>query len=655
MKISRIFHGGKTMLRRLTIFLLCGALLVSSPSDAQNRDRVAAPSAPAVAPLPAAPNIGILLLAFDELPAPDAVLPAAPAIPEAQTPPEAPPGAITGAITPANAPSGAKNGSFWVAQAQIAPDEMLPVAPLSPLPPGGVFRPLAPPGRAQLAAVPLRRALMALGWRDVLPAAPDAPTVTRALGERTLTPRTLDSLKLALSQLAASRETPPSPELTARAALLASRVGQALGYRAVVALHVAPATPADGPQNTAFSLLLADSERETAQPHLFNATGDDDAARRDNGAQMAAALLDTSLRAWPPSGGVDRAALATRHLEAARAARAAGNVPEAQDELTQAIALDPQRAESYILLGDLLSVSDVAGAALAYRRAVELNARDGETWAKIAIAATTGALPDWPRALDAGRKAIETSYDSVPLRVAMATAQFGRAELFRKANRVEPAEDAEIDARKHLDRALELAPDDPAVVRLLARGLVASRRFSEAAQILDRIAPRYPNDLEIQRQYATALTALTGREEDAFAAYARTWNLSGQKSFEVNGLGYRTLAQGFDARVDNLGKLARQITNAVATGALPREDALLQLAKLKEEMSLAQNAIAVLRAPNSIAPESAAARVFAADLMDQALEQQQIYLETGQEIARTRGYELNRQAILRLNAARTIR
>jgi hypothetical protein len=186
----------------------------------------------------------------------------------------------------------------------------------------------------------------------------------------------------------------------------------------------------------------------------------------------------------------------------------------------------------------------------------------------------------------------------------------------------------------------------------LARKLVEARRFDEAAQTLDRVAPRYPKDLEIQTQYAAALTGQIGREEDAFVAYAKVWKLSGIKNVDVDALTYRALAQGFDLRVRNLGKSAIQLTTGVANGALPREDALLQLTKLKEDMSSAENAINVLRAPASIAPDGPASRVFAADLMNQALEAQQIYLETGQDLQRSRGGQLANQAVARLNAAR---
>lgn len=675
-------HDGASMFGgRFIVSLLTGALLVVPPANAQNGAPAALPPALGTAPvaaMPTAPNFNILLLALDELPAPNAVLPAAPAPAPAPGPAAiAPEGAA--AITPATAilPGGMR--PFWFANADkkkdpdadlfrlepeprglmprdrtqpaATPDTFVPAPPLVPLPDNTIpLPPTAPPGRAQMVSIPLRRALLAQGWGDVLPTAVGGTAISRAVGERRLTTHTIDALKLALAKLAAPGA--PAPDVTRRASLLAARIGQALGYRAVVAFYVSPSQPKDGAQNASFSFLVADSAREIGEPILFDEKGTDDTALREAGASTAAALLDKTLRGWPEAAGVDRAALAQSHLEAARNLIAAGDTVNAQDELNQTIALDSSRGEPYVMLGDLLANTDPTGAAVAYRRAVELNTRDGATWAKIAIAFTAGTIPDWPRALDAGRKAIAANYDSVPLRVAMATAQFGRADLFRKADSLDRAEDAEFDARKHLDRALELAPDDPAAVRLLARKLVETRRFSEATQTLDRVAPRYPRDIEIQSQYAAALTGQVGREEDAFATYARVWRLTGQNSVVVDAITYRALAQGFDLRVNNLGKSARQLTTGVANGALPREDALLQLTKLKEDMGDAENAINVLRAPASIGAEASASRVFAADLMNQALEAQQIYLETGQELYRLRGSQLNNQAIARLNAVR---
>jgi tetratricopeptide (TPR) repeat protein len=631
---------------------------------------------------PTAPAISILLLAIDEVPAPGTALPAPALAPVA--PPAAGP---TAAITPAYFQALGVS-PYWLSEAQAKPkkkklseDDLFRLEPdPRALLPDGATQPVAPPlpdssmtfpalgsspqpsmgagaaapGRAQLTAVPLRRALMSLGWADIMPVSLDSTAISRAIGESRLTTRTLDSLKISLSQLAAPGGA-PSAEVTQNATAAAARVGQALGYRAVVAFYVSPSAPKGGVQSAGFSFIVADTSRENGEPILFDEQGADEAQLREVGASSAAALVDKMLRGWPVAGSTERVALAQKHLAAGRAALAAGDTTTAQEELTQATALDSTNSEPYSMLGDLLVDTDPVASALAYRRAVQVNSRDGASWAKIAVAYTTNATPDWPLALEAGRKALATNFDSVPLRVAMATAQFGRADIFRKHDRLDRAEDAELEARQHLTRALDLAPDDPTAIRLLARTLLEARRYNEASTTLDRIAPRYPKDIEIQTLYASALAGQSGRESDAFAAYAQVWQLSGQRSVDVDATTYRSLAKGFDLRVYEIGKSAQGLSSGVANGAMPREDALLQLTKLKEDMVAAENGIKVLRAPAVIGNEAPASRVFAADLMNQSLEAQQIYLETGQELQRVRGAQLNVQAVSRLNAARNAR
>ncbi len=670
---------GAILVRRRVAFalLLSGALLVAPlAANAQKAAPAAQPSVPPLIPLPTAPGIGILLLALDELPAPGAPIPAAipgaVALPPAAIVPADPPAAIT----PAHVLPGA--GTSWLALAakkpkvdkdadlfRLEPEYTRPAPPRNaspkpvpsdalpafPTPPSPA---LEPQGRSHAMAISLRRALLAFGWSDVSLATPGATLFSDALNERRLTPRTLEALKAALAETIAPG-TAPSPQAVARTTQAAARIGQALGYRAVAAVYVAPSTTQNGAQNAAFSVFLADSARESGEPILFDEKGENEASLREAGASTAAALLDKTLRAWPTTSAPQRLELAAKHLASAKTRIAAGDLVGAQDELNQTIALDTSKSEPFVLLGDLLAPTDTTGAANAYRRAVELDARDGATLAKIAVTYASGSFPDWPRALDAGRKAVAAGFDSVPLRVAMATAQYGRADLFRKADRLDKAEDAELDARTHLDRALELAPNDPFAVRLLARRLVETRRFNEATQTLDRIAPRYPTDLEIQTQYAAALAGQAGREEDAFVASGRVWKLSGLGRVDVDAIKYRSLAQGFDSRLFNIGKSAVQLTTGVANAALPREEALIQLTKLKEDMAEAENAISILRPPSIVAPEGAAARQFAATLMTQALEQQQLYLETGQSLARLRGSQLYTQAVAQLNAARGAR
>jgi tetratricopeptide (TPR) repeat protein len=229
--------------------------------------------------------------------------------------------------------------------------------------------------------------------------------------------------------------------------------------------------------------------------------------------------------------------------------------------------------------------------------------------------------------------------------------------LFRRAERTRQTEEAEADARRHIERALELAPGDPTAVSVLVKNLIENRRFDEALQTLDRVAPRFPRDVQLQTLYALALGSRvdSGREEDAFVAYSRVWKLSGQVGVDVSETDYRRLAQGFDLRVANLGKSASQLANGVANGAVTPTSALLQLTRLKEDMSAAEAAINIIRPPASVNPEAVNGRIFAADLMNQALEAYQTYLDVGgQEIYRSRGLDLHRQSIARINAARTL-
>jgi tetratricopeptide (TPR) repeat protein len=544
-----------------------------------------------------------------------------------------------------------------------------------------------PPGVAQAAAAPLRRALLRAGYTDVLTTAPDGSAIQRALNSRRLHTRTLDSLQNSVANLVrttlaapqAGAATPtqdaaPAQSATDETALApviqtAARVGQALGYRAVLVLgvvpnagvaNIAPPSTLQGTANAAtgtgasYSLLLVDAYRDQGELIIFDETGAGEMERHEAAAATGAALVSKNVQGWPEISLLDKAQLANKYLADARALLAANDVATAHEKLNQVIALDPNRAEAHLLLGEALESSDPSASMNSYQRAVGLNPKDGETWAKMAIGFATSPTPDWPRAVDAGRRALAAGYDTAGLRQALATAQLGRAELFRKADRINSAEDAEVEARVHLDRAMELAPEDPGVARLIAKQLVQSGRYREAVRTLDRIAIQYPDDVEIQTQYATSLLEMGGREEDAFVAYARVWKLGGQRTVPVDAARYRKLSNGFDLRLSSLGKRSAQLAAGVAQNTMPRESALLQMTRYQEDMEAAITAIKVLQ-PQSLRQGDAihASRIFAADLMSQALEAYQLYLETGQEIYRGRANEMHRQAIISLNAART--
>ena len=689
---------------------------IVAPAPASSASATAAPS-DATAPLPDAPNISVLIVALDDLNVPASALPVVPTVPALPVAPIAPADGAPAMVTPTGFGEPLRGQWRVLAQKKTkaekkaereaeeakrfnvnpvaptpyskpgapvpAPDVIvlgatgLPVAvppivrapadPLSAMAPGAAASALpvfGAPGRSQMMAVPLRRALLAQGYKDVQVVTPESNTMLRALGEGRLTTRVIDELKRSLATLAANAAAGAAPDVgaTITAGRAASRIGQATGYRAVVGFYVsepteinvvgAGATPNATTQKIAVNMVAADAQLERIEPLPFVETGDSEEIWRETGAAAGARLLDGTLGNWPATSSDNRAALALVHYNAARDAFGRGDIARAQDEMNQSLSLDSSRPDIYLLRGDILNALEPGSGYVAYQKAVELNSTSGQDWARISAAYAYAKTPDFRAAWDAGKRALALNYDSAQLRVAIATAQYGRAELFRKADYPGKAEEAEMDARTNLERALQLSPDDPTAVRLLARNLIEKRRFEEGARTLDRIAPRYPTDLEIQSQYATALGNQIGREEDAFAAYARVWKLSRQKNVAVDALTYRTLAEGFDKRLFNLGKVAAQLARGVASRAILRETALIQLSKLKEEMDDAQDAIAIMQ-PSGIGATAVQSRVFAANLMDQSLESFQTYLETGQADYFTQGDGLYRSAVASLNTARS--
>ena len=274
----------------------------------------------------------------------------------------------------------------------------------------------------------------------------------------------------------------------------------------------------------------------------------------------------------------------------------------------------------------------------------------------MAAAYAAGDHPDWPLALEAGRKALALGYDTAALRTAMATAQYGRATLFRAAGRPDKADDAELDASTHLQRALELAPDDPAAARLMATQLIDQGRYREAAAALDHIAVQFPDDVDLQTQYATALSSQRGREEDAFVAWAHVWKLTNPQSVPLETSRYRRLAEGFDQHIYNVGMSAKQLSTGVAVGTLLQADAVAQMAKLKDDLDTSDAALQLMRPPtfDRNITVMQASRELAVSLMRQCLAAHQVYLETVQDSYRARALDLQRQAVLQLNAARTL-
>jgi tetratricopeptide (TPR) repeat protein len=565
-------------------------------------------------------------------------LPAAPARP--RVPAGGLPAGEMPAIAPASVPGPAASWNSFAQLAPAIPD--LPSLSDSEREANIELPNRRPPGRAQNAAAPLRRALTKLGVSDVLATPLDGPIVVRSVNSGRVAIKTLDRLRFSTQQMLDNlRNTDAPVQIQARTMAIrsASRIGMALGYRAVVVLALAPS----GEQ----SLLIVDAARDTGI--AFTATKGD--------AESASSLIASQLSQWAPFTTADRASELAQHMAAAREAAEKGDVETARDNLLQAVALDASSVDAYILLGDVLQNTDPVAAATAYQRAAEINTRNGEVWARIAIVHTLSSPPDWVRSLAAANKAQTLGYDSANLRTAMAAAEFGRADLFRRNGRSDQAEDAELVARRHLERAREMAPDDPEVAagvsRLMAKYLLEQKRYSEAVQSLDLLAVQYPDDLQTQKMYAEALEGYGKRPEDLFAAWARVWKLGGDSDIALDANRYARITDGFDQRLFALGRNVFQMTSGVATGALPRETALLQAERSRDEMKTTIDALKLMRPPATRSINDAHnSRLFAADLMQQAVEFYLLYLETGSEINRSRAVEIHRSAIEALNAAR---
>lgn len=548
-------------------------------------------------------------------------------------------------------------------------------------------------GASQQAAGPLRQALLRQGLSDILSAAPDSAVMRRALNEKRVAPEVLGVLRRAMAQLvalsqpngAASVEAMatapgaaivPEPragtttapesaqdkkerwtiEATQSATQAAVQLGQAMNYRAVVVLAVVPERRATGGAagggKATYALLSVDAVRESATFSSFEAAGATVLSRNQAAAQTAAQGLARRLLELRPLTARERSQRVDEYLKTARAALERGATPEAVSNAKQAIALEPARSASYVVLGDALKDSDPRASADAYKKALAGGGREsGGVWARMAVAYAQAR--DWPSTMKSGQRALALKFDSASLRGAMATAQFGRAELFRNAGREDSALAAEADGQEHLNRARELAPDDPDIARLFVAQLVAQGQYKAALQILDALAPKYPNDLALQTVYATALLERGERNADAFAAWSRVWKMKGVQSVPLDARLYNRMVQGFDEYVADLARQARLEVDGVAAGTMPREAALLRVTRWSALMDDAKSAIGLILAPENIPDSLHAARVLAADLLSQALDEERVYLETGDDLHRSRATDLHRQAILRLNAART--
>ena len=434
-----------------------------------------------------------------------------------------------------------------------------------------------------------------------------------------------------------------------------TRIGQAMGYRVVVAVAAPAAVPSGSPRAL---ILLVNCEQQTGQIIPISVPGQSNNLQDlDNVVAAAGALLLPRLSRLPASSGSLKNTLANQYLQAAKDAAIKNDLPAAQDYINQVVGLEPNNAEAYNTLGDLMQKVAPQAAATAYSRALDITPDNGLLWSKLALTYTLGDQPSWPNALDAAKRALDTGYDSALLRTVMASAEFGRARIFSKAGRSDDADKATRQAKDYMARALKLSPQsttaDVDVSKLMAQNLSDNGQFSEAASTLDLVARQYPNDVELQKQYATALSSAEDRQEDAFVAWANVWKLEGDDAVELGSARYKDLSSGFDKNVFNLAKAASMLTSSAANNSLPAATVLPQVQRYAAQLKSALDALHSMRPPaGRLSTEAQVSRLIAGDLFSQAVQSYVLYLQNGDENILAHGGQLHYKAIDTLNNAR---
>jgi|GEM_PF-5021332 len=513
-----------------------------------------------------------------------------------------------------------------------------------------------PPGHSQMVAAPLRRILAGAGAGEVLNAPLDGTSMMRTLNAARLSSRVLSAARSTIRQIesqalqssGAPAEIPAALQQQATAAF--TRIGQAMGYRAVVAV-VAPAAPSPGAPQAL--LFLVDAQEQTGQ-FIPVSAGDSDPNRL---AAAAGALLLPRLSQWPPSSSSQIQSQVDQYLKAAKDAAAHNDLPAAQDYINQVVGLQPNNAKAYETLGDLLQKAAPRAAALAYSSALDITPENGPLWSKLALTYTLGSHPNWPSALDAAQNALSNGYDSALLRTVMASAEFGRARIFTKAGRDDQADLANRQAKDYLDVAMKLLPGDSSISakesKLIAANLISAQRFSEAASILDTASRKYPQDAELQRLYAQALSGTKDRTEDAFVAWSAVWRLEKEETVPLDADRYSNLANGFDKHIFNLARAASMLTSSASAGTIPAASALPQVQRYLAMMKESVDALRLMHPPaGRLTTSVQASRLIAGDLFVQAVESYVLYLQNNNNDVLAHGGQLHYQAIDRLNAAR---
>ncbi len=277
---------------------------------------------------------------------------------------------------------------------------------------------------------------------------PETVTALRSRADLAVDPATLETILDELRGLEAAAPPALVPQLLDTRATLLERLGrnqaalETLGRAA--ALRAALAAP---PGTTAIPLeTIVEGRRLSAsgQPH-------------------DAAALMRGVLAVQPSCGPALEVLGEAYL-------AAGRYDEAHAALRAAILAD-QRADLFLTLGEVeLRRGNLAGAREAFRRATELAPGNERALASLGLlAAGSGDAGTARTTLDAALAANATLFEALVVRAQIALADG------------EPAA-----AVRHLQRALQVRPDEPWALGWLGRAVLAQGDAATAAELLRR-------------------------------------------------------------------------------------------------------------------------------------------------------------------------
>jgi tetratricopeptide (TPR) repeat protein len=227
-------------------------------------------------------------------------------------------------------------------------------------------------------------------------------------------------LEAVVADAAGSAATVDDPEVLARL--------RALGY---VGVGAAEAGPPDG---------LADPKDRI---ELRNKLGEAEDALRRRDVHRALLLFDEVLAVEPDNrSAVLRSGVALLKM---------GDLAGATSRLERAVALDPERAEARFALGDALTRSgELERAATQWMELVRLQPRRVEGWGNLGTVLLGSGRP--AEAAEAFEQAVQLRPDLAPLRQGLGRAWLAVAGDAAAAGRLD-------EARRALDRALEVAPD----------------------------------------------------------------------------------------------------------------------------------------------------------------------------------------------------